>query len=282
MKRLKRLLRRKRKNSGFTLVELVISCALLGILVVGVTAFIGPVLQSAASNEKNVRATLLTQTIDEYVNRCIRDSYYVAIFTNASRDMAEDGGAIANNENIAAMKAFVDQNNDIYELKCFSFSWAEDTYSHENKYMLMSETFQNATTALLTSSTGDITEKKPTSVFEYCMYDGLFPEFQVEQLKGKADASSDSVSESDTSGSEVPVAATKTTYTVYTKQEMETPDFIGIGYTDFVNVRARSESNKTLKFQFYPITDMGVTEGHPSTFIYYVARKPTIFNVTLP
>lgn len=126
MKKLKSLLRRRKKNSGFTLVELVVSCGLLGILVVGVTAFIGPVLKTAGDSEKDVRATLLAQTMDEYVNRSIRDSYYVAIFTNADRAMVGKTGSISQNENILAMKDFVDQNKEVYELKCFSYSWTED------------------------------------------------------------------------------------------------------------------------------------------------------------
>lgn len=283
MKKLKRLLRCGRKNSGFTLVELVVSCGLLGILVLGVTAFIGPVLRSAADNEKNVRATLLAQTMDEYVNRSIRDSYYVAIFTNATRDMVGDDGAITQNENIKAMKDFVDSNNKIYELKCFSYSWTEDVQSSEYKYMLMSETFKTASTALVTNLTGDLSARKPVSVFEYCMYDGLFPQIDIVQLEGKADnisdSSSDVGSESD-SNAKVPVAAIKTTYTVNVNQNMDNAGFIGIGYTNFVNVRAASDDNKVLKFKFYPIEDMGSGAEHPTTFIYYVARKPVKFEAT--
>ena len=77
MKKLIKLLKRRRKNSGFTLVEMVISCGLLGILVVGITLFISPVLQSAASNEVNVRATLLADTVNNYISRTTRGSYYV-------------------------------------------------------------------------------------------------------------------------------------------------------------------------------------------------------------
>ncbi|MGN0670798.1 MAG: type II secretion system protein [Oscillospiraceae bacterium] len=273
MKRLKRLLRRKRKNSGFTLVEMVVSCGLLGILIVGVTAFIGPVLRSAAENEKNVRATLLAQTIDEFVSRSTRDSYYVAVFTDAKRSDAYDGGDIAQNENILAMKDFVDKNKEIYELKCFSYSWAEDTQSHEYKYMLMTEKFKTASAAL---------ENNPAPVFEYCFYDGLFPQITVEPImvkKGSAD-SSDEGSDSGSGSSNEVAAAIKTTYTIYTKQEMKNEEFIGVGYTEFCNVRVDSDDNKTMKFKFYGVEPMDSGEEHPTTFIYYVARKPNRFDVT--
>lgn len=274
MKKLKSLLRRRRKNSGFTLVELVVSCGLLGILVVGVTAFIAPVLKTAGDSEKDVRATLLAQTMDEYVNRSIRDSYYVAIFTNADRTMVTDNAVITKNENIKAMKDYVDKNNEIYELKCFSYSWAEDVQSNEYKYMLMSEKFKVGSTAL----EGSI------PVFENCFYDGLFPEIEIEQLKGKnlsgdISDSSESIAESGSEG-EVPISAVKTTFNIYTVAEMKTPSFIGYGFTEFINVRAASDENKTQKFMFYPIEDMASTAEHPTTFIYYVARKPSKFDVT--
>ncbi len=279
MKRLKRLLRRKRKNSGFTLVELVISCGLLGILVLGVTAFVGPVLKSVSSNEKNVAATLLAQTMDEYINRSIRDSYYVAIFTDASRSQTTDDGSITKKDSIQAMKKFAADNSDIYELKCMSFIWAEDPLTHLHKYMLMTETVKTATGGLVTNSETDISKKMPQPVFEYCFYDGLFPLVEIEQLTGKA-AAPDDMSSLDASDpdSEVPVPAIKNTYTISTAQDMSSAAFVGIGYTEFGNVRADSDENKTLKFKFYPVEDMESGEAHPSTFIYYVARKPVKFD----
>lgn len=278
MKRLKRLLRRKRKNSGFTLVELVISCGLLGILVLGVTAFIGPVLKSVASNEKNVGATLLAQTMDEYINRSIRDSYYVAIFTDASRSQTADDGSITKKDSIQAMKQFAADNSDIYEMKCMSFVWTEDPKTNDHKYMLMTETVKSTTGGLVTNSETDISKKMPQPVFEYCFYDDLFPQIEIEQLKGKA-AAPDDMSSLDTSDpdSEVPVPAIKNTYSISTTQDMAHSVFVGVGYTEFGNVRADSDENKTLKFKFYPVEDMESGEEHPSIFIYYVARKPVKF-----
>ena len=279
MKRLKRLLRRKRKNSGFTLVELVISCGLLGILVLGITAFIGPVLRSVASNEKNVGATLLAQTMDEYINRSVRDSYYVAIFTDASRSQTADDGSITKKDSIQAMKKFATDNSDIYELKCMSFVWAEDPQTNEHKYMLMTETVKTTTGGLVTNSETDISKKMPQPVFEYCFYNGLFPQVEIEQLMGKAAAPDDLASlDASDPESEVPVPAIKNTYKISASQDMSTAAFIGVGYTEFANVRADSDENKTLKFKFYPVEDMESGEEHPSTFIYYVARKPTRFD----
>lgn len=278
MKRLKRLLHRKRKNSGFTLVELIISCGLLGILMLGVTAFIGPVLKSVSSNEKDVAASLLAQTMDEYINRSIRDSYYVAIFTDASRSQTGDNGSITKKDSIQAMKKFATDNSDIYEMKCMSFVWTEDPQTNEYKYMLMTETVKTTTGGLVTNSETDISKRMPQPVFEYCFYDYLFPQVEIEQLKGRG-AAPDDMSSLDVSDpdSEVPVPAIKNTYTISTTQDMSAVSFIGVGYTEFGNVRADSDENKTMKFKFYPVEDMESGQEHPSTFIYYVVRKPVKF-----
>lgn len=271
MKRLKRLLHRRLKNSGFTLVEMIVSCGLLGILVLGVTAFIGPVLRTVGENEENVRAKLLTQTIDDFVTRSTRDSYYIAIFTNKDRADAYDGGTVAEDENLKKMKAFVDKNNDVYEFKCMSYTWAEDPQSNEYKYMLMTEKFKSASTAI---------ENKPVPVFEYCFYDGLFPQITIEPVMVNK-LTSDSSEESAESGEEKTkvAAAIKSTYTVYTDQKMAVPDFIGIGYTEFCAVRVDSDENKTSNYKFYPINEIDSGAEHPTTFIYYVVRKPNRFDV---
>lgn len=271
MKKLKNLLRRWKKSSGFTLVELVISCGLLGILVVGITAFIGPVLRSVAENEENVRAKLLSQTIDEYVTRSTRDAFYVAIFTDAKKADTASGGSIATSENIQKMMDFVKKNDSFYELKCFSYRWTEVPQSGEQKYMLMAEKFVKGTTVL---------EDNPIPVFENCFYDGLFPDITMEVIEVTNEAA-DSSTEGESDGEKPKVAAAiKTTYTINTSEDSTVPGFVGIGYTEYWNLRSDAEYNKTMGFKFYGIESMGSGEEHPMTYIYYVARKPTAFDIS--
>ena len=54
MKYLKRLLS-KRNNAGFTLIEVVISVALLGILVLSMTFVVTPVLRAGGTRKKQPR-----------------------------------------------------------------------------------------------------------------------------------------------------------------------------------------------------------------------------------
>ena len=278
MKKLKQLLKRRRKNSGFTLVEMIVSCGLLGILVVGITVFITPVMRSAASNEKNVRATLLADTVNSYISRSTRNALMVQIFTNADRADAYEDGAIAKHENLKEMMEFIDNRKDsngknTCELRCISFTWQSDPQTLEEKYMVMNESFTGtASTAINTN---------PTPVFEYCFYDGLFPNFKVEQLMIPDDEETDEESSSDSSSSDSssetssddpekmkPVPAIKLTTEVSSVQSMTAPEFIGVGFTEYSNIKYMKSDNK-----FYEIISRDSENPNSTTFIYYVVRK---------
>lgn len=270
MKKLIRLLKRRKKNSGFTLVEMVISCGLLGILVLGVTLFITPVMKSAGSNEVNVRATLLADTVNNYISRSTRGANFVMIFTNADRAEAYDGGEIASNENLKDMLKYANSVKDpngkrVMELRCISFKWENDPQTQENKYMVMNETFINANSTAINTT--------PIPVFENCFYDGLFPKFIVEQLTGTDTAPDDSSSEGDSSdpADPKPVPAIKLTTEVYDDQNMNFPEFIGVGYTEYGQIKNDQINDGTYKF--YEPKSMGSTDPHSTTFIYYVVRR---------
>lgn len=269
MKKLVQRLKRRRKNSGFTLVEMVISCGLLGILVLGVTLFITPVLKSAASDERNVRASLLAETVNNFVSRTTRAACYVQIFTNADRKDAYDGGKIATNENLKKMLEYTQKRLDpegkrIYELKCISFTWAEDTQTFQHKYMVMSETFANVSSTAINAN--------PIPMFENCFYDGLFPKFTAEQLKGTDVAPGDESADPSKPDDKKPVPAMKLTTEVFSDQEMKAPEFIGVGYTEYASIK-NPQINPSGDLRFFEPVSLDSKDDHSSTFIFYVGRK---------
>ena len=276
MKKLLRLLKRRKKNSGFTLVEMIISCALLGILVVGITVFITPVLKAAGTNEVDVRGTLLADTVNNYISRSTRIANYVKVFTNADREDAYEGGDIAEDEDIKSMMQYVKKatypdGRPIMELKCISFTWANDPQTQENKYMVMNETFKNSISTAINT--------EPIRVFEDCFYEGLFPTFTIEQLKGtdvaptKSDSGDSSESDSEsTPEEETLVPAIKLTTAVSSDPEMKNADFIGVGFTEYGQIKNK-QINASGEFQFYKTRDMERTGEHNTTFIYFVVRR---------
>lgn len=78
---IKRLLK-ARNSSGFTLVEVIISCTLLSILVLGIMSFVTPVLKMLSSGQKNARATMLAETLDTYISGVLRTATMVEVFEN--------------------------------------------------------------------------------------------------------------------------------------------------------------------------------------------------------
>lgn len=127
MKKILRLLKR-RNNGGFTLVEVIISCALLGILILAVMGMITPVMSVVMSNEKNANALMIAEAVEAHIDRNIKNSVYCAVFTNAgannsalgalSTDLTESTGLLQQNEALKEMLSFIssDNNKDIYEM----------------------------------------------------------------------------------------------------------------------------------------------------------------------
>ncbi len=262
----KRLFGRK-PNGGFTLAEMVVSCALLGILAVGITAFVAPVLRSAAEVKVNARASLLAETIEGYIRRSTVNSCYVKIFTNVDSEDVKSGGVVTTNEDLIEMRKFFDKddNSKIYDFRCIGICWD----SVENKYILKNETLSTHSGAL------DL-QTESYDVFENCFYKHLYPVVTFEQLSAE-------VTKTDESGNEVTttekVGAMKTTVTVYTTQDTSGLfTFQGVGYTDYINIR-NPNINPTGVYKFYEIEALhesdGVSVTYPQTYIYFITRKPS-------
>ncbi|MGN0678305.1 MAG: type II secretion system protein [Oscillospiraceae bacterium] len=184
LKRIKRLLR-KRNNGGFTLVEVIIASALLGILMLGVFGFVQPVLNSVKAKEQNARAVMLCETIESYIANSTKYAYFVQTFSGVTAaDVTSVGGTAAPIVGVKYSGTEFPANTDDslglmlnclnttlgttnYEIRCIGMRWLDDTKSGEKKLMLTNEVVDQSTLAL------DPTKTKP--VFETCFYDGLYP-----------------------------------------------------------------------------------------------------------
>ncbi len=187
LKRIKRLLR-KRVNAGFTLVEVVISCALLGVLMLGMFGFINPVMENIRQKEQNARAVMLCETIESYIVNSTKYAYYVNTFTNVTpsdvtasssttkpyiTDLKYTGTEFP--EHASAEAKLADMitcmetvlNTDSYEIRCIGMRWMLDKKSGYKKMMLTNE--------VVNQKTGALDLSKTKLVFETCFYDELFP-----------------------------------------------------------------------------------------------------------
>lgn len=268
MKKILRLLK-KRNNRGFTLVEVIISCALLGILVIGMCGFVAPVLSQIKDREQNAHALMISEAMQAYINRSIKNSNYVAIFENVTRaDMISTGDA----KDIDAVKDMFEfvrkaENKDIYEIKCIGIRWLEDKKTNRHRYMLTNEYF---------SSTGYYLDAASTTrmVFDECFYDNSFPKVTLDIL------TKDSKN-----------TAIKTIIDVYENQDLDKLDFEGIGYADLININ-NTKINQYGTYKLYSKADTTIRTADefaadhaddnvmPDTYIYYITRKVKIITTT--
>lgn len=297
MKKILRLPKR-RNNGGFTLVEVIVSCALLGILILAVMGMITPVMSVVTNNQKNANALMISEAIEAYIDRNIKNSVYCAVFTNAGANNSalgskstdlESTGLISKSDALKEMLDFMkaDNNKDIYEVKVIGIRWLEDTKTHQYKYMVT-----NISPKLKDDGSFEtLYSARETRVFEDCFYENLYPKVEFEVLAYNEHEDNDE-SKPITSTRNV---ALKTTIDVYSNSSMESLAASGNGYADFINIRTKA-INPEGNLKLYhieggndamgnPITistqlrtddeleaDYGVT-AHAETYIFYITRK---------
>lgn len=196
LKRIKRRLL-KRNNAGFTLVEVIVSCALLAVLILGVIGFSQPVLASVKQKEQNARAVMLCETVESYIAQSTRYAYFVQAYSFVVPSEATTVDP-ATGVSVLASKAYIDNAaaenaykasydgaslkdmlyclNSVlgttdYEIRCIGMRWLTDPKSGEKKLMLTNEIVDQTTCALALETD----PAKIKYVFDPCYYEGLYP-----------------------------------------------------------------------------------------------------------
>lgn len=284
-----------RKN-GYTLVEVIVASALLAVLMIGITMFIGPVLSNVASNETSARANNVAESVQYYISRNLRNASFVAIFSDAQMSDFTSQANINDttsplNEVLAkavtgSMPDYVSKQlsktgDPLYDVKCMSIRSVTDAKSGETKYLLYDEYFSSGADTLDSS--------KSSLVFEQCFYEGLFMRCSFAHVEAAAatpdpGTADPGTAEPSPSPSPAPVTPTyrpaiEIRLDVYDKAAMGATDllFSGKGYTELINVK-NAEENKTLNLPYkvfhkpdeaFP-TSLGTGKD---IFIFYVVRK---------
>ena len=249
MKFLKRLLS-KRNNGGFTLIEVVISVGLLGVLLVAMTIFVTPILQASNETQTDIRAGILAESLEAYIDRSVKVSKYVTVFSGVSAaNLPTIYGDVAL-DRFDATKVDPD-----YEVRCIGINWETDVQTNEQKYMLKIWKVKEGV------GTNHVRLDTSNKVFEDCFYDGLFPEISVEQLK---------LYEEDGVTVKQTAPALWLEVNVYNNAAMSNMAMAGDGYVQFLNIDT-STMGTNLKF----VDKSGSAGGaeHLDTYIFYIARK---------
>lgn len=175
--RIKRLLK-IRNSSGFTLVEVIISCALLSILVLGIMSFVAPVLRMVNSGEKNARATMLAETIDTYISGVLRTAVRVEIFENVDyRDYKTSGAGLfdISSGGLNNIREFMNKgtNSENFQIRCLGIVMGDKGLKVQN---------------FKVGSNFELNDK-PYNAFNDLMYDGLYPVIEIDTFKAQEKSS---------------------------------------------------------------------------------------------
>lgn len=307
-KRLRRLLK-LRNSSGFTLVEVVVACALLGILILGIMGFVTPVLASVRDKQKNARAFMLSEAINNYILSTTQNAYYIVTFTGASS--ADTAGVnppvttltytgsefpkmSSGNKGLSSLQSTLGKlGADKYEIRCIGIRWREDQITGEKKLMVTNEKVDQAK--------GTLDPSKTRLVFDECFYDDLYPIINLENYdnqyqKKNGDVFVDQVPESDVNiapglGLKVNVYTNPDCYSVdATTRTKAMVNTVGESYIGFINIKSNVTNSAGLceivpnievnsydaaraKDVSKQYTAEGKTYYFPESFIYYIAHK---------
>lgn len=277
MKRVKRLLS-KRNNGGFTLVEVIISTALLGILVLGMTMFMSPLFGIMQDNTADVRANNLGTTLNYYLSRSVRNACFVAVFTNTKYEdfTSNDGSAHVNT--LKEMIEYVNKNKNTHRMKCISIRRVQDYKGTNQKYMLFNE--KVGADGLLVSSDNSTGNNSDRLVFEKCYYEGLFPTVEFSQpYLAKLKDGEDGKEEEDYEATTELAPTIQINVTIRDKDGTDANDviFVGEGYSEIRNVKmSQKDTSLNLKYKIYDPVPKAVNstadEPNTDTFIFYVER----------
>lgn len=273
LRRIKRLLR-LRNNAGFTLIEVIIASALLGILMLGVFGFVQPVMASVKAKEQNARAVMLCETIESYIANSTKLSYYVQTFsgvtaadiTTATADPAfivnvayggsefPDQTGASLSEMFSCMNSVLNTTN--YEIRCIGMRWRTDPKTGEKKMMLTNE--------VVDQNTGALDPAKSKLVFETCFYDGLYPVLEYKNYSNQYQVLNDAgVLVDKYPAADVKMApALEITMSVYLTPECYSTNettrkeamatFNGTTFADFRNIASTATINKAGEFKLRP------------------------------
>lgn len=310
-KRLKRLLR-LRNSAGFTLAEVIIACALLGILILGIMGFVTPILSSVREKQKNARAYMLSEAVDTYIAQTIQYAYFVATFSGAAS--SDTTGASPNivkakyeksspgdtlefpkreGKSLETLKAcFSKMEADTYEIRCIGVRWHNDGSTGGRKLMLTNEQVNQTTLALDPS--------KSKLVFEECFYDDLFPVIKFENYNNQYSKNVGGVVTEQVKAEDLDIApGLKIVTEVYTNPEcysttagtrtnamftMNGESYVGLNniksnlknkgdYEIVPNIEVNTYTAASTADSSLKCTIDGIECYYPESFIYYIVRK---------
>lgn len=254
-----------KRSSGFTLVEMVVSVALLAVLLGGMMLFISPVIRSFNDTSKDLIAENTAVCIQEYITKRIRNANQIVIIENASGDIADVESDPVYSAKIKEMNDWCKsvngtgtKANRLYELKCMRLHYDETL----KNYFLYEETVK------MDDQYGKIDTSKSREVFGRCLYNDFYFTYDFSKLAN-----------ADEGGNPLRDDALNLKIMAYRDSERTNLAYVGTGITELRQIKVMlAAGGKTTDYYtaFYPAVQKSfseTSEGSRDIYIYYVSRR---------
>ncbi|MDE6728999.1 MAG: prepilin-type N-terminal cleavage/methylation domain-containing protein [Oscillospiraceae bacterium] len=291
--KLKRLLK-KRNKSGFTLVEVVIACALLSILVLGVMNFVTPVMNRVAVARVNGRATMLAESVNSYISGMLKTAVMVEVYENTTYETAADPSTATGLKSVSPdglheIDEFMQEGDNMlnYEVCCIGLKWDKDNGNKgKKKLMLVSCEVENT----LSAGAIPLNLTSNRKVFNTPLYEGLYPIVTLETFKAKDSSGADVSTNAFGYKVSTKVYADVKCYAAISEAERKKSKlaFEGVSYFQCMNmsnpasdtIEATTLQNaidanksKTVSGELNVYKEGDKEYYYPETYIYYVVHK---------
>ncbi len=263
MKKLIRILK-KRRNHGFSMVEMIVAVALLALLLGGMMITISPILQSYNDNQTLYTAENVATCIQEEITHTLRNAYQVNIFTDMTYTDNWNNTSVQNK--IKAMADYVNaknadtaiSSNRVYELKCLSLRY------NEGQYYLCNENVNTVGAAgqYITGNANNAALDSSRKCYSDVLLDGLYMDFGFSMpTETKADGTA--IVSKDTF---------KLDITAYSDADKKSIVYAGSGLSECFAVKTMLRAKAPDSDYFVKISSGGSATGK-DIYIYYVARR---------
>lgn len=276
------------------MVEVIVSIALLGILVLGVLGFMAPVLASVSEKQKNARATMLAEAIDSFIASNVQNAKYVKIISHVPPDSSFS--TISTDSVYQDMMGGFDSSKDTFQ--CIAFQWAPTGVYDE--YKLVMRYNPNVVSSDQASFQNGFVD-----VFGDSIYDGINMIPQIEPIDNQyqePDPSDPSIMVDKVPNDEVHNIGLRVSTKVYTNRDCyrtneivaksATLAFSGESFNRCTPIASPLTNPKTpsgYTYKIYPNTDLpydysptsslvqteedGNNYYYPETYIFFITRK---------
>lgn len=276
---LKRLLK-ARNSSGFTLVEVILSCALLSILILGIMMFVTPVLKMVTSGQKNARATMLSETVDTYIAGVLRTAAVVEVFENVELTSSSGGSVDLRalspaGQGVNKIDEFMarDGSSDSYEVRALALVCKDEGAITTQGVRLYNATVDSSTLNLDAASI-----KPENQALNDLMFEGLYATMKLENFNTQNPSTGDETGDL-AKGYKISTVVyndSKCYNITQDTRDKSIQTFTGVTFFQNLNLQTASEIIKVQTLQDALDTHGEPGEGklyYPATIIYYVAPK---------